>query len=132
MNGESAYIIGPYSVAIAGTDLQLIFSGRQINVRCRAVITGFVPFLFQTLQAISVFDGIGIYIINGCKLKGDITFRRIQFQFFYVIKRYMKLTSLYFESGKYNRRYIRTFFHLFCVDFKYPLIGSENDFLLTG
>lgn len=25
---ESAYIIGPYSVAIAGTDLQLIFSGR--------------------------------------------------------------------------------------------------------
>ncbi len=28
MNGESAYIIGPYSVAIAGTDLQLIFSGR--------------------------------------------------------------------------------------------------------
>ena len=25
----------------------------------------------------SVFDGIGIYIINGCKLKGDITFRRI-------------------------------------------------------
>ena len=36
------------------------------------------------------------------------------------------------KSGKYNRRYIRTFFHLFCVDFKYPLIGSENDFLLTG
>ena len=29
------------------------------------------------LQRIGVFDGIGIYIINGCKLKGDITFRRI-------------------------------------------------------
>ena len=101
-----------------------------------------------TLYTPEEFDNIDVFVLmqvhekdvyNEANLKENYKDYKTPFDvsdyavcYDYVIKRYMKLTSLYFESGKYNRRYIRTFFHLFCVDFKYPLIGSENDFLLTG
>ncbi len=51
---QSPYIVYPNSVTVCGLYLQLVLAGRQIDVTCRTIIIGFIPFILQPLQAIGI------------------------------------------------------------------------------